>query len=531
MALINYTSIINSFVSTEGAAGFMTNYIYYSVLVVYTDGTKEIVEGKKAQIAPLLVYLRTPVDELQDIKKYITSLPDDISNIKNKIDDNVNYVLDTICPIPDVRGMKEEEAIKQIEEYGLVPNISQSDIVSKNQGTVGFLQRNRFNFKHVDIGITHSIPAVDGLTKDVAIEVLEKAGFQYNINYIPSLEQEHDIVLEYSRINGMSPVVELNVGVISKEEQKRIEEQRRKEEEQKLLEEQRKREVEQQKKEEEQRRLIELKKKTKFICTSCGATNPGWYQKCPNCGAVGHMKRNSEEEQKRFRKHNGEVEEPQKKQEEQKRLEEQRKKDEIALFAAAEKTRISKFHEIGEEVVFGKYPQEESGIKTELVWSVLNTEGNKTLLISKLALDSQKYNQECVETSWEKCSLRKWLNKDFFETAFSEDEKKAVCITKLSDEKTEDKIFLLNEAEINQYYVYKQYRPCQITPYAQEKGAYCNNIGRGWWWLRTIGKNKNNALCVETAGNIKSVDVDNSDCAVRPVMWIDTNLLSAFKET
>ena len=295
MALIKYTSIINSFVSTEGSGGFMTNYIYYSVLVVYTDGTKDIVEGQKAQIAPLLMFLRTPIDELQDIKQLITSLPDDISNISNKIDENMNYALDTICPIPDVRGMKEGEAIKQIEEFGLVPNISQSDIVSNNQGTVSFLQRNRFNFKHVDIGITHSIPAVDGLTKDVAIEVLEKAGFLYNIKYIPSLEQEHDIVLEYSRTNDMSPVVELNVGVISKEEQKRIEEQRRKEEEQKRLEEQRRKEEEQKrieeqrKKEEEQKRLEEQRRK--------------------------------EEEQKR-------IEEQRKKEEEQKRLGEQRRKEE-----------------------------------------------------------------------------------------------------------------------------------------------------------------------------------------------------------
>lgn len=30
----------------------------------------------------------------------------------------------------------------------------------------------------------------------------------------------------------------------------------------------------------------------KFVCTECGAYSTGWYQKCPNCGAVGKMKKN-----------------------------------------------------------------------------------------------------------------------------------------------------------------------------------------------------------------------------------------------
>ena len=30
----------------------------------------------------------------------------------------------------------------------------------------------------------------------------------------------------------------------------------------------------------------------RFICTTCGTTNKGWYQTCPHCGAVGKMKKN-----------------------------------------------------------------------------------------------------------------------------------------------------------------------------------------------------------------------------------------------
>ncbi len=72
MAAIKYTSIINSFVSTEGYAGVMTNYIYYSLLVVYMDGTASIVEGKASDIQRYLFYLRTPQDEIEKLSQQIS---------------------------------------------------------------------------------------------------------------------------------------------------------------------------------------------------------------------------------------------------------------------------------------------------------------------------------------------------------------------------------------------------------------------------------------------------------------------------
>jgi hypothetical protein len=218
MADIKYTSIINSFVSQEGMMGSYTNYVYYSILVVYSDGTKSIVEGKRDQIAPFLLFLRTPVDELQDIKQLIQSLPSDMSNISRKIDDNMNYILDSLYPIPDVRGMKLKEATKCLEEHELLPNIVQGEEIPDDKQVVCFLQRNKNNFKQVDIGTTQSVPAVDGLTKDVAVEVLEKAGFQVKVKYLPSEEQEHDIVLGYSRKDDTTQLVELKVGAESQYE-------------------------------------------------------------------------------------------------------------------------------------------------------------------------------------------------------------------------------------------------------------------------------------------------------------------------
>ena len=203
--------------------------------------------------------------------------------------------------------------------------------------------------------------------------------------------------------------------------------------------------------------------------------------------------------------------------------------DDEELWIAAEKNRIAKFKEIGEEVIFGKYPQQNQDLAEEVEWIVLDTNGEKSLLISKKAIDSQEYNNDFKDITWAECTLRNWLNHGFLQSAFSKEELSAICITHYNDnskhdEDIEDKVFLLSEKEIKEYYPLNQTRTCQITPYAEEKGAYCNKIGKGWWWLRSSIE-RNTASCVDTDGKIKSVDVDNTDCAVRPAIWINTAML------
>ena len=62
-------------------------------------------------------------------------------------------------------------------------------------------------------------------------------------------------------------------------------------------------------------------------------------------------------------------------------------------------------------------------------WRVLdNRDGVLTLLASRV-LDCRKYNDLPGKTDWASCSLRKWLNSDFVNTAFSEDEKKDIVLS------------------------------------------------------------------------------------------------------
>ena len=70
---------------------------------------------------------------------------------------------------------------------------------------------------------------------------------------------------------------------------------------------------------------------------------------------------------------------------------------------------------MGGIVRLGKYEQdgdEENG-KESIDWVVLKIEDGKALIISELALDAQCYNKHSDDVTWESCSLRAWLNKNF----------------------------------------------------------------------------------------------------------------------
>ena len=184
--------------------------------------------------------------------------------------------------------------------------------------------------------------------------------------------------------------------------------------------------------------------------------------------------------------------------------------------------------EYEKELVFGSYHGE------KIEWLVLNIENNKALVISKYALDSQPYNSSFADVTWEKCTIRTWLNDPFLKMAFSpEEQKQIMMVTVVTERKpfsridlgnyTEDKIFLLSALEVNKYFPKDTTRQCKPTKFAKMQRCYVDKTqGNCWWWLRTPGNNQNSTVGVSTNGSVRNsgYDVSFSDGAVRPAMWI-----------
>ena len=194
---------------------------------------------------------------------------------------------------------------------------------------------------------------------------------------------------------------------------------------------------------------------------------------------------------------------------------------------------------VGEEIVFGIYPQDDLRIPTGIEWNVVFENGNHALLLSKKCLDAYPYNKVKVETIWHNSDLRKWLNNEFLNSAFNSKDQLAILNNTVpttqnprskanSGTEITDKVFILSHDEIFKYNLTKAII-CQATKYAISKGVFCGSDGtNAFWWLRTPGYTNESAMYVTSAGRIDELGyaVNASNKGIRPAIWVDLNKLN-----
>ena len=198
----------------------------------------------------------------------------------------------------------------------------------------------------------------------------------------------------------------------------------------------------------------------------------------------------------------------------------------------------------GDVIILGTYEQdnnEENG-REPIEWIVLAADDdNHAFVISKYGLDSRPYNLKNAHVTWQTCTLRAWLNQDFYTTAFNEEEQKAILRKEVDNslrqgnsawgisggDNTTDNVFLLSYQEAEAYLPVDQERICIPTDYAIACNAYTKNVGdvepqfSCWWWLRSPGSSLKRATRVGTNGSRAEDDVTQDSVCVRPVMWLD----------
>ena len=166
--------------------------------------------------------------------------------------------------------------------------------------------------------------------------------------------------------------------------------------------------------------------------------------------------------------------------------------------------------QVGNQVDFGNYK-----------WTVLAQENGKALLITTDCVEEREYNEEYESITWENCTLRKYLNNEFY-NQFNEEEKSQIVKSKVKNNDnseygtaggndTEDKIFLLSIDEANKYFKSDDER---IANYDGEAT---------WWWLRSPSYNDSYAAGVRSGGYASrdGIRVNYDDGAIRPALWIN----------
>lgn len=190
-------------------------------------------------------------------------------------------------------------------------------------------------------------------------------------------------------------------------------------------------------------------------------------------------------------------------------------------------------------VYFGNYWQNDTngdGVadqndeKEPIKWRILSVNGDDAFLLADQILDVKQYNDKDYEdenrngsyeeeelVTWENSKIRSWLNNEFLQTAFSEEEKNAILSTTLenegeTDEKetcglpfpagenTVDKVYLPSAIEMKETkygmpsddYFGKIKRVATNTEYAKQVNASVNQYeiyGRMWWLRAPRGYN------------------------------------------
>ena len=178
-------------------------------------------------------------------------------------------------------------------------------------------------------------------------------------------------------------------------------------------------------------------------------------------------------------------------------------------------------------------------IPTGIEWEIVYIDGEKALLLSKKCLDAYPYNKVKIKTTWHFSDLRKWLNNEFFNSAFSMNEQLAIVnsivltsknprsnVTSGSD--TSDKVFVLSNEEIIKYNLENK-KVCQATKHAISKGVFCGSESTdAFWWLRTPGYTSESAMYVTNTGRLDELGyaVTASNKGIRPALWVDLNKLN-----
>lgn len=159
---------------------------------------------------------------------------------------------------------------------------------------------------------------------------------------------------------------------------------------------------------------------------------------------------------------------------------------------------------VGDEFTLGTYEQDNdlSNGAEDIEWIVLEkVKDNQYLCISKYVLDAQIFGKDGLEirNRWSTSQLREWLNKDFYNTAFTDSD--ADNLVKMSTkyatwqstkdtaiywDTAEDMVRVLNYGELDSFpgcVKVTEYAKAQGAPYIDDGTREHENCANGWYMM------------------------------------------------
>lgn len=113
-----------------------------------------------------------------------------------------------------------------------------------------------------------------------------------------------------------------------------------------------------------------------------------------------------------------------------------------------------------------------------IVWDVEEESSEMAVLVANQGLDSREYSN-CTEVNeWCYSYIRQWLNEEFYNTAFTDEQKEYLCMLGGSNE--EDKVFLLDEVFDKGFYS-NEYKTVRGSDYFRCIGGMGDRSVNSYW--------------------------------------------------
>lgn len=198
--------------------------------------------------------------------------------------------------------------------------------------------------------------------------------------------------------------------------------------------------------------------------------------------------------------------------------------------------------QLGDKISFGSYD-----------WRVLAIQNNTALIITEYIIEQRAYHDAYQAITWADCSLRKYLNREFYSKFNPTDQSRIIPVQNKNPDNhwygskgggdTQDSIFLLSIDEVVCQYFgdssSKLYNRGKNQRYWFERKDENNRkrIARleankeriWWWWLRSPGRVNVKAVYIHGDGNIGiqgnnilKGNLSDGRCTggVRPALWL-----------
>lgn len=181
------------------------------------------------------------------------------------------------------------------------------------------------------------------------------------------------------------------------------------------------------------------------------------------------------------------------------------------------------YYGVGNMIFFGTYlkPVEHSG-SGRLDWRIVARDGDRALLVSYEVVDDHPYHDTEETVTWADSSIRRWLNSEFLDIAFTPEEQALIQLTWVEDGggegvPSQDRIFLLSYDEACRYLTGSDGLKGRPTEYMRTL-TYYNRFCP--WMLRPVEADITTVPGIDSEGELTTLHPRYDPSGVRPAMWI-----------